>query len=661
MPRHLAVGNGRLLVNIDDSLQIRDIYFPYVGQQNHVQGNPNHIGVWVNGEFSWLHDNDWDIKPGYHTDSLVTYSKASNHQLGIMIVVEDGVHQREMIFVRKLTVKNLRDEPCEVRLFFHQDLTIYETEVGDTAFYAPKEKVMLHYKKNRYFLFNGSCSGIGINQYTTGIKRFQSAEGTWRDAEDGLLHFNPIAQGSVDSTFSVEMELDSGTEKEAYYWMTVGRSKDEVIALNDYVNEIGPSLTIDKIETYWKRWVNKSPLPLTNLSKKMIDLYKRSLLIVRTQTNQNGYIIAANDTDILQYNRDHYSYMWPRDGALVAAALAKSGYHGMVQNFYRRCSEVLTKDGYMYHKFNPDGSIGSSWHPYIGQYGEEQLPIQEDETALVLWAFWQHYLETGDIEFAQSLYRSLVRPSAKFLLEFMDETYLLPKPSYDLWEERRGVFTFTTCAVYGGLMAAHSFATLFGEDDRAERYLAGAENVKKGIENHLYDNEKGRFIRGIYTDKRTGTMTKDFTVESSVYALFAFGVFSPDDERVIRTMENIEQSLKIQTPIGGIARYFNDHYFQQTQQLEEVPGNPWVICTLWVAKWKIAKAKTLEELNEVLQVFEWVLKHQLSSGVLAEQIHPYTGEPLSVAPLTWSHATYVDVVKDYMNVYERLSKRNRKN
>jgi hypothetical protein len=27
--------------------------------------------------------------------------------------------------------------------------------------------------------------------------------------------------------------------------------------------------------------------------------------------------------------------------------------------------------------------------------------------------------------------------------------------------------------------------------------------------------------------------------------------------------------------------------------------------------------------------------------VLAEQVHPTTGEPLSVSPLTWSHATYV--------------------
>ena len=38
------------------------------------------------------------------------------------------------------------------------------------------------------------------------------------------------------------------------------------------------------------------------------------------------------------------------------------------------------------HKYNPDGSVGSSWHPWCGSDGLLQLPIQEDETALTLFA-----------------------------------------------------------------------------------------------------------------------------------------------------------------------------------------------------------------------------------------------------------------------------------
>jgi hypothetical protein len=33
---------------------------------------------------------------------------------------------------------------------------------------------------------------------------------------------------------------------------------------------------------------------------------------------------------------------------------------------------------------------------------------------------------------------------------------------------------------------------------------------------------------------------------------------------------------------------------------------------------------------------------------MAEQVHPYTNEPLSVSPLTWSHATLVATVQEYL-------------
>jgi glucoamylase len=33
---------------------------------------------------------------------------------------------------------------------------------------------------------------------------------------------------------------------------------------------------------------------------------------------------------------------------------------------------------------------------------------------------------------------------------------------------------------------------------------------------------------------------------------------------------------------------------------------------------------------------------------MAEQVHPYTNAPLSVSPLTWSHATLVATVQEYL-------------
>ncbi|MCF6187905.1 MAG: hypothetical protein L3J49_10610 [Desulfobulbaceae bacterium] len=99
--------------------------------------------------------------------------------------------------------------------------------------------------------------------------------------------------------------------------------------------------------------------------------------------------------------------------------------------------------------------------------------------------------------------------------------------------------------------------------------------------------------------------------------------------------------------VGGMARYENDSYHQISVDTARVPGNPWFIRTLWLAQWFITTATSEKDLQAALECIEWVADHTLESGVMAEQVHPYTNEPLSVSPLTWSHATYVDTLLKY--------------
>lgn len=657
MPRHLVVGNGKFLVNLDEHTYIRDVYFPYVGQLNHVGGYRCRVGVWVDGQFSWLDNPEWSFRLGYVEESLVTDVTADHPRLGLTLFMNDAVHQRDTIFLKRIRIVNHLPFARQIRLFFHQDLVINETEVGDTAVYYPNNGTLFHYKKDRYFMFNGISSWRdgtleGIYEYSTGIKRFHHAEGTWKDAEDGQLMGNDIAQGSVDSTFSLRTEVPAAGEQTAYYWFGAGTNLKEVVRLNEYVRSSHPEQLIERVSTYWKRWVNKQSRSFANLEPELIRLYKQSLLIVRSQTDVNGAIIAANDTDIMQFNRDHYSYMWPRDGALVAQAMSAAGYHGMIVPFFRFCAEALTSDGYLLHKYNPDGTVGSSWHPYVHD-GKQQLPIQEDETALVLYALWQDYEQHGDIEMAQSLYQTLIRQAARFLLQYRDAHLGLPLPSYDLWEERYGIFTFTASAVYGGLAAASKFAALFGDDERAQRYNQAAEEIRIGIMTHLWNEEEQRFARGLY--RHDGQWTQDTTPESSIFGIYAFGVLPADDARVLSTMRSLRERLSIRSGTGGIARYYRDYYFQRCSDMSVAPGNPWIICTLWFANYDIELASTLDQLEQAHDTLRWVEAHSLSSGLLSEQLDPFDGSPVSVAPLTWSHATYVDTVLKYLAKYEQLS------
>ncbi len=104
----------------------------------------------------------------------------------------------------------------------------------------------------------------------------------------------------------------------------------------------------------------------------------------------------------------------------------------------------------------------------------------------------------------------------------------------------------------------------------------------------------------------------------------------------------------MRTSVGGYARYQNDYYQQVSQDITNVPGNPWFICTLWMAEYAILAAKTRDDLKRAADLITWVVEHALPSGVLAEQVHPYSGAPLSVSPLTWSHAALVVAVQAYV-------------
>jgi GH15 family glucan-1,4-alpha-glucosidase len=66
-------------------------------------------------------------------------------------------------------------------------------------------------------------------------------------------------------------------------------------------------------------------------------------------------------------------------------------------------------------------------------------------------------------------------------------------------------------------------------------------------------------------------------------------------------------------------------------------------------------AESLKGLEEAYKILEWTCAHATKSGVLAEQMHPHTGEHLSTAPLTWSHAEYVTTVDEYLKRHDELS------
>jgi GH15 family glucan-1,4-alpha-glucosidase len=164
---------------------------------------------------------------------------------------------------------------------------------------------IIHYKRDNYFLLGAMSALGGMLEYATGIKGFGGAEGTWRDAEDGKLSMNPVAQGSVDSAFSVRADMLPDAACEVHAWICAGHSMGDITRLYNHIHDVGFDTLVRETSRYWAAWSDKETERLKILPDPIPSLFRRSLLTIRTNFDNHGAIIAANDSDIMETARAH--------------------------------------------------------------------------------------------------------------------------------------------------------------------------------------------------------------------------------------------------------------------------------------------------------------------------------------------------------------------
>ena len=410
-----------------------------------------------------------------------------------------------------------------------------------------------------------------------------------------------------------------------------------------------PAAMLHSTESYWQAWLKTGQNQLEDyVSKELKRLYDTSLFVLRSHADNRGSIIASSDSEMIEYGKDDYSYMWPRDAAFIAIALDSAGFDEITKSFFEFCKDVLHPDGYLHHRFRSDQSLGSTWHATTAQHdwlkdGILQLPIQEDETASVIFALWNHYQVTKDLEFIEMLYKPLIEKAADFLIKFRHKPTGLPLPSYDLWEEKIGVSTYTCAAVYGGLMAAARFSELLDKRNHMRRYKDAAAEIKAAAIEHLFSEQLGSLfavqplVRMERSSGRGGRC-------QFAFGLWYFGMLEQTHPLFERTAIQVEQRLRNPYPTGGYIRYEQDGYFKDTEL-----SNPWFIATLWEAQRLLRKNEVTEaDFTEVEHAFDWVLRHLYLSGVMSEQLNPYTGDARSATPLVWSHSVFVETLGLYI-------------
>ena len=640
MTRPLTLSNGSLHVGLNEHGLVSDFYYPHVGQENHVAGDTlrHRIGVWVDNDFSWLESRDWTFAVQLEARALIGITSATNTKLGVQLEFTDTVYSGGDCFMRNIHVINLREQAREIRLFMHQVFAIGDSRSNsDTAQFLPENDAILHYRGRRSFVVSGRSGDRPFNAHSIGLYGIEGHEGTFRDAEDGELGNNSVEHGRVDSVLAFYMPLGAHDSGRAQYWIAAGQSNTDALRIHAKLREHGIDPFLRETASYWHKWLAKADTKLLHIESKYHGLFLSSLMILKSHFDDGGAIIASTDTTMLNYARDAYAYCWPRDGAYACWPLIRLGYREEPLKFFRFMARVIHSGGYVMHKYFADGSLGPSWHPYV--HGSiASAPIQEDETASVLFMLAEFVTVTGDSSIIDEFYDTLIQPMAEFLCGFIDDKTGLPRPSYDLWEEIFATSTYTVASVYGALIAASELAEQHNQPADALKWRTEADIIQKRAKG-LFNVERGYFYKN-HSVSETGAISYDGTIDSSsLYGILAFGLFEHDSDEVATAIKTYGDLLGRAEPYNGIARYENDQY---NRNATSGIGNPWFISSLWQAQ----AALYQRDRQKAEVIVEWVAAHASATGILSEQADRVSGAPISVAPLTWSHAEFLNTLMD---------------
>lgn len=640
MGRPVMLGNGSLTVGLNEQGLVHDFYYPYVGLENLATARSVHhkIGIWTEGTFSWVDDGSWDISVNFDSNALISSIRMQSDKLKTELLITDFVDSEINAFCRQIKLINQADKQRDIRLFMHQVFEISRAGRADTALFVPEDNYILDYKGRCSLLIYGQDgNGQVFDQFAIGNYGIEGKEGTFKDAEDGELSGSAVEHGGVDSVIRFNNSLSANESADISYWIVAADSQYAAERLHTRIKHDGLAIRCELTRDYWNKWLSTGANALHHVDKEYLELTKKSLLVIKAHIDKRGGVIASCDSSIYNYGRDYYSYVWPRDGAYVVWPLIRLGYTEEPKKFFEFCRDILTPGGYLMHKYQPDRSIGSTWHPML--HGErKELAIQEDETAVVLYMLGEFYEYSKDEDFTRSLYATLVQPAANFLANFTDEHTSLPHASYDLWEEKFLTSTYTSAVVYQALLVAAEFAEKFEYPDDVASWTVAAEKILGGSD-AFYEPER-KILRKGFLLQQDGTLKFDNTLDiSSLYGVMIYGYHKDDTDYLHDTVAEVERSMADKTPSGGCPRYEHDHYFESSPAYL---GNPWFVTTLWLAQYYVRSGQSEKARNYV----NWTMEHSMPSGVLSEQVNPTDGGPVSVSPLVWSHAEFINTVLD---------------
>jgi GH15 family glucan-1,4-alpha-glucosidase len=217
--------------------------------------------------------------------------------------------------------------------------------------------------------------------------------------------------------------------------------------------------------------------------------------------------------------------------------------------------------------------------------------------------------------------RRLPRPGDAGLFNLLESLVveaarLAFEPDAGIWEYRgrSRVHTHSAAMCWAGCNRLGAIAAHLGMVDRSAHWTDIANRMQARVIEQAWNEKRGAFTAGFGIDD----------LDASVLLLPEIGLLETHDPRFVQTVEAIEREL-----LRGnhIMRYASADDFGP-------PETAFLVCRFWLIDvlWDLGRREQAREM------FNDALKYRNRYGLLAEDVHPLTGELWGNFPQTYSMA-----------------------
>ena len=619
------IGNGRILATYSYKGEMLRLSYPNCDNRQYL--NYFHTGVKVNdSNIIYLHDDINNTYVQYYdVDTNILNTEITNTYFNLKIVQTDFVSIKEDVLIKKYAFINESNIEQDVKFLIHSELLSdqnnfisgLEIDNGMVQF-AHDFSVATFAKGENPFICQINNSN---NNFYTGIIGGKDYIGMSKDSsisfDLGVIH--PGERKDIDICICIDE-----------YKKTMNKFIDEI----ERIKKIDFTKEYNDVKAYWRKYVKehdglKLSEPQNSYEEKMVQIYKRSILLFPLLTNQEtGGIIAGAEVDEHLTQCGRYGYCWPRDAVFITKALDILKMTDITEKFYNKfCKITQSKNGMWEQRFYTDGRLAPSWG------------YQVDETASVVYGVYNHYEYTKNEEFLKEnlhMCEMAINFLKKYVYDILEKTGKF-HISYDIWEENdKGVHFYSLASIICAFESIKKIYNVLGknvsdfENNRLKEEKINKNvneitklqvELKKFIEENLYDENRKSFVRN----------TEDRRIDISLLGgVYPFNVFSPKEKNILNTIENINLTLRTYT--GGYQRYEHDGYRN---------GAPWPIANLWLTLYYLE----IVEKKKAKETFDFVIKTMGKHSFLGEQIDNSTLKPNWVIGLGWSHAMFIIVLE----------------